>query len=103
MKTASEMTNPNQKRSVVIVFGVVIGCFIGGLIGFFGYDAVVSSEQNQAMNDYLLGIPGVVDSGIRLVRTGIGSACGATIGLVLGALLGRRGQQGNEVKASRAN
>ena len=100
MKTANETTNPNQKRSSVIVFGVVIGCFLGGLIGFVGYDAVVNSEQDQAMNDYLLGIPGVVDSGLRLVRTGIGSACGATIGLVLGALLGRRRQQRIEVKAS---
>lgn len=103
MKTASEMTNPKQKRSVVIVFGVVVGCFIGGLIGSFGYDALINSEQNQAMNDYLLGIPGVVDSGLRLVRTGIGSACGATIGLVLGALVGRRRQQGIEVKDSRAS
>ena len=94
MKKASEMTGPNQKRSVVIIFGVVMGCFIGGLIGFFSYDAVIISEQNQAVNDYLLGIPGVVDSGIRLVRTAIGSACGAIIGLVLGALLGRRRQQG---------
>lgn len=94
MKIASEMTNPNQKRSVVIPFGVVIGCFAGGLIGFFGYDALVSSEQNQATDDYLLGIPGLVDSGIRLVRTGIGCASGATIGLVLGVLLRRWRQDG---------
>ena len=64
MKTASEKTNPNQKRSVVI--WVVFGIVIGGLIGFLGYDAVINSED-QAMNDYFLGIPGVVDNGLRLV------------------------------------
>ena len=95
------MTQLNGKRSLLLSvgLGITIGCFVGGLIGFFSYDVVLDPEQDQAMNEYLLGIPWLIDSGFRLVRTGIGSACGATVGLVLGALLGRRRQQGIEVKA----
>jgi len=63
------------------------------LIGFFGYEAVIDSEQDQAMSEYFLGVPWLLDSGFRLVRTAIGSACGTTVGLVLSVLLGRRRQR----------
>lgn len=95
------MTKPNRKRSVLIgvVLGIMVGCFVGGLIGFFGYEAVIDSEQDQATNEYLLGIPWLIDGGFRLVRTAIGSALGATVGLVFGVLLGRRRQPGIEMDA----
>ena len=95
------MTKPNRKRSVLlwVVLGIVTGCLVGGLIGFFGYEAVVDSEQDQAMNEYFLGVPWLIDSGLRLARTAIGSALGATVGLVIGVLLGRRRQQGIQMDA----
>jgi hypothetical protein len=85
------MSKPNRKRPTLLWVG--LGIMIGGVIGFFGYEALIDSEQDQAMNEYFLGVPWLIDSGFRLVRTAIGSALGATVGLVIGVLLGRRRQQ----------
>ena len=95
------MSKPNRKRPTLlwVGLGIMIGGVIGGVIGFFGYEALIDLEQDQAMNEYLLGVPWLIDSGFRLVRTAIGSALGAAVGLVIGVLLGRRRQQGIQMDA----
>jgi hypothetical protein len=90
------MTKSHVRRSIFFstVLGILIGCFVGGLLGFFGYESQIESEQDQALSEYLLGVPWLIDRGFRLVRTAIGSALGATVGLVVGILLARRRRQG---------